>query len=69
MINLNQSNDTEQDRVYLERIIGDIKKISGERQRTTGNTDRNKVTRLDIPDIKIDYCNNLMKELDPILIY
>ncbi len=67
VINLNQSNDTEQDRVYLQHILEVLKRYPGKDSVQLAIRDRGKITRLDIPDIKIDYCNELMKELNPIL--
>ena len=69
VINLNQSSDTEQDRAYLQRIMEVLKRYPGRDSVQLAISDGDKVTRLDVPDIKIDYCNDLMKELDPILSY
>jgi DNA polymerase III alpha subunit len=69
VINLNQSSDTEQDRVYLQRIMEVLKRYPGKDSVQLAIRDRDRITRLDIPDIKIDYCNDLMKELNPILAY
>lgn len=66
-INIKQSDNSEKDLDQLQQILGVLRKYPGNDHFQLAIHKGETVTRLDIPDLAIDYSANLMNELKPIL--
>ncbi len=66
-INIKQSDNSEKDLAQLQQIFGVLRKHPGNDHFQLAIHKGETVTRLDIPDLAIDYSVNLMNELKPIL--
>jgi DNA polymerase III subunit alpha len=62
-INMKQSEDTAKDLAYLQKVMGILKRYPGKDSVQLAIHKDEKITRMDIPELKIDYCNDLIKEL------
>jgi DNA polymerase-3 subunit alpha len=62
-INMKQSEDTAKDVAYLQRVMEILRRYPGKDSVQLSIQKDNKITRMDMPDVKIDYCNELIKEL------
>jgi DNA polymerase-3 subunit alpha len=63
VINISQSNDSDRDLEYLKHIMNILRRYPGNSSVQLAIRKDDKVTKLDIPDIKVEYCNDLVKEL------
>ncbi len=63
VINIQQSDDSEKDLEHLQHIMKVLEKYPGNDSVQLCIHRSNKITRMDLPGVKIDYCNDLMKEL------
>ncbi len=62
-INMKQSEDTAKDVAYLQRVMEILRRYPGKDSVQLAIHKDDKITRMDMPDVKIDYCNDLIKEL------
>lgn len=62
-VNIRQSEDTDKDIANLQKVIEILRKYPGKDSVELFVQKNKTITRLDLPDVKIDYCNDLIKEL------
>ncbi len=62
-INIKQSEDTSKDVANLQKVMGILRRYPGKDSVQLAIQRNDKITRMDIPELKIDYCNELIKEL------
>ncbi len=63
VINITQSNDSEKDLEHLRQIMDTLRRYPGRDTVQLAIYKDDKMTRLDIPDIRVEYCNDLVSEL------
>lgn len=63
VINISQSEDSNKDLEYLKKIVDVLKRYPGKDTVQLAIRQDDKVTHMDIPDIKVEYCNDLVREL------
>jgi len=63
VVNIKQSTDSQKDLEYLKDIMNILKKYPGKDSVQLAIWKGDRVTRLEIPDIKVEYCNGLFKEI------
>ena len=63
VINITQSEDSERDLEYLAKVMEVLRRYPGKDAVQLSIRQDDKVTRLDIPDIRVEYCKDLIKEL------
>jgi len=64
VINITQSDDSDRDLEYLKQIMNILHKYPGSDSVMLAIRKNDKVTRMDVPDIKVEYCNDLVSDLD-----
>jgi DNA polymerase-3 subunit alpha len=69
VININQSENADRDLTQLQQIIDTLKQHPGNDSVQLAIREGEKVTRMEIPELKVDYCNGLMQDLNLILGY
>jgi len=62
-VNIKQSDDDGKDVAYLQRVLEILRKYPGKDSVQLAIHKNEKVTRMDMPELRIDYCNDLIKEL------
>ncbi|RPJ64104.1 MAG: DNA polymerase III subunit alpha [Dehalococcoidia bacterium] len=62
-VNIKQSDNNEKDLAHLKKVIDILHKYPGKDSVQLAIYKNDKITRMDLPDLKIDYCNELIKEL------
>jgi DNA polymerase-3 subunit alpha len=67
IINIKQSDDSEKDLVHLQKIMGVLRRYPGQDSLQLAIHKGEAITRMDIPEVKIDYSIDLINELSPIL--
>lgn len=63
VINITQSDDSERDLQYFRQIMDTLRRYPGNDSVQLAIRRDDKVTRMDIPDISVEYCNDLVSEL------
>jgi DNA polymerase III alpha subunit len=63
VINISQSDDSERDLDYFKKIMNVLRRYPGNDTVQLAIRKNDKVTRMDIPDIKVQYCNELVSEI------
>lgn len=63
VVNISQSSDSSRDLEYFQKIMNVLRKYPGIDSVQLAIRKDDTVTRMDVPDIKVEYCNDLVKEL------
>ncbi|MFA5078263.1 MAG: DNA polymerase III subunit alpha, partial [Dehalococcoidia bacterium] len=63
IINIRQSEDSRKDLEYLQKVLEVLRRYPGNDSVQLAIRRGDEITRLEVPDIKIDYSDNLMAEL------
>jgi DNA polymerase-3 subunit alpha len=66
-INIRQSDDSERDVSNLQQILAILRRYPGDDTVQLAINKAGVITRLDIPDLKVDYSAALIRELNPVL--
>jgi DNA polymerase-3 subunit alpha len=67
VININQSDNSERDLSQLQQILGVLRRHPGKDNVQLVIRKGEEITRLDVPDLTVDYSAGLMHELSPVL--
>jgi len=67
VINIKQSDNSERDLSQLQQILGVLRRHPGRDNVQLVIRKGEEVTRMDVPDLKVDYSAGLMHELSPVL--
>jgi DNA polymerase-3 subunit alpha len=65
-INIEQTEDTDRDLANLQKILEILRKYPGKDTVQLTIRKNDKITRMDLPDLRVDCCNDLIKELSQI---
>jgi hypothetical protein len=67
VINIKQSDNSERDLLQLQQILGVLRRHPGRDNVQLVIRKGEEVTRMDVPDLTVDYSPGLMHELSPVL--
>ncbi|MBN1375215.1 MAG: DNA polymerase III subunit alpha [Dehalococcoidia bacterium] len=62
-VNIKQSDNNEKDLADFQRVMEILRKYPGRDSVQLSIHKNDKITRMELPDLKIEYCNDLIKEL------
>jgi len=65
IINIRQSDDSQKDLEYLQKLMGVLRKYPGKDSVQLAIRRGDEITRMEVPDTKVDYCEELQNELPP----
>jgi len=69
IINIRQSDDSQKDLEHLQKVMGVLRKHPGNDSVQLAIRRGEEITRMEVPDIKVDYSDELLSELTPQLSY
>jgi len=65
IINIRQSDDSQKDLDYLQKVMGVLHRYPGNDSVQLAIRRGDEITRMEVPDVKVDYCEELQNELPP----
>jgi DNA polymerase-3 subunit alpha len=65
IINIRQSEDSQKDLEHLQKVMGVLRRYPGNDSVQLAIRRGDEITRMEVPDIKVDYSEELLRELTP----